>query len=218
MFASTTCPYNATPTLASPGGTSAHPHPGPFCHDCGMIECKRRHNCTVSSGNQGVRVNVNRVDFTNAIGSYLNSGNITYGTKISCWDVSEVTDMSWAFSGLDDFNEHLCWNVSSVTNMYSMFDDANAFNQDVSSWDVSSVTNMEYMFSSATAFNQDLSSWNVLSVTAMDNMFYEAIAFNQDVSLWDVLRVTDMKWMFEHAKAFNQDVSSWDVSSVTSML
>eukprot|EP00978_Attheya_sp_CCMP212_P016980 scaffold44917_cov89-Attheya_sp.AAC.2 len=229
MFESTTCPYNATPMLASPGGTSANPHPGPFCHDCAMTLCKHRHNCTVSSGNQGVPVNVNGFIFQNTIRSYLSSGNSSYGTKISCWDISEVTDMSDAFSELNDFNEPLCWNVSSVTNMDAMFNAINmltsddysevfsAFNQDISSWDVASVTSMRYMFTGATAFNQDISSWDVSSVTDMGLLFASATDFNQDVSSWDVSSVTKMNGMFYQATAFNQDISAWNVSSVTKM-
>eukprot|EP00978_Attheya_sp_CCMP212_P042849 scaffold268822_cov35-Attheya_sp.AAC.1 len=88
MFELANCPNSATPQLASPGGTSAYPHPGPFCHVC-MTECRRRHDCTVSSGNQGIPVNVKRGSFKTAIVSYLSSGSSSYGTKISCWDVSE---------------------------------------------------------------------------------------------------------------------------------
>eukprot|EP00978_Attheya_sp_CCMP212_P002970 scaffold6079_cov66-Attheya_sp.AAC.3 len=219
MFESTTCPNSATPPqLVSPGGTSANPHPGPFCHDCAMTECKHRHNCTISSGNQGVPVNVNGVDFMNVIRSYLNSGKSTYGTKISCWDVGKVTDMSFAFAELNDFNEPLCWGVSSVISMVGMFNEAEAFNQDISSWGVSSVINMQGMFATAIAFNQNISSWDVSRVTDMKGMFNEAEAFNQDISSWDVSSITNMEWMFNHASTFNQDISSWDVSTVTSMI
>eukprot|EP00978_Attheya_sp_CCMP212_P009203 scaffold21716_cov47-Attheya_sp.AAC.2 len=216
MFESTNCPNSATPQLASSGGTSNNPHPGPFCHDC-MTECRRRHDCTVASGNQGIPVNVKRGSFKTAIVSYLSSGSSSYGNKMSCWDVSKVTDMSFAFSELKDFNETLCWDVSNVMNMERMLFGASAFDQDVSSWDVSSVTNMDNMFLDATAFNQEIASWDVSSVTSMEGMFLAAKAFNQNISSWDVSSVTNMEFMFFRATAFNQEISSWDVSSITSM-
>jgi surface protein len=36
MFVGTACPAITPPTLVSQGGTSANPHPGPFCHACTM--------------------------------------------------------------------------------------------------------------------------------------------------------------------------------------
>eukprot|EP00978_Attheya_sp_CCMP212_P018093 scaffold49092_cov37-Attheya_sp.AAC.2 len=212
MFESTNCPNSATPQLASPGGT-----PGPFCHDC-MTECRRRHVCTVSSGNQGIPINDERGSFKTVIVSYLCSGSSSYGKKNSCWDVSEVIDMSFAFSELKDFIDPLCWNGSNVMNMERMFYSASAFDQDVSSWDVLSVTNMDNMFLDATAFNQEISSWDVLSVTSMQGMFVAAKASNQEISSWDVSKVTSMAAMLYGATAFNHDLSSWNVLNVTTML
>eukprot|EP00978_Attheya_sp_CCMP212_P049649 scaffold692024_cov102-Attheya_sp.AAC.1 len=60
-----------------------------FQFTCG--ECQLHHHCTVSSGNRGVPVDVNGGDFKKAIRSYLDpsTGKSTYGSKISCWDVSK---------------------------------------------------------------------------------------------------------------------------------
>eukprot|EP00978_Attheya_sp_CCMP212_P047930 scaffold450365_cov149-Attheya_sp.AAC.1 len=132
--------------------------------------CELVHNCTLASGNRGIPVNVSGVYFYNAVRSYLN-GTLIFGSKITCWDVSEVTNMTEAFDGLSTFNKPLCWDVSSVTTMHHMFYNASAFNQDLSAWDVSSVTDMHQMFNVASAFDQDLSAWDVSSVTNMKYMF-----------------------------------------------
>eukprot|EP00978_Attheya_sp_CCMP212_P010543 scaffold25571_cov61-Attheya_sp.AAC.2 len=190
----------------------ADPH---FELSCG--ECALLHDCTMSSGNRGIPVDVNGLAFQNAISSYLKRGKSIYGTKISCWDVRKVSDMSRAFEDFSTFNEPLCWDVSSVTSMIYMFSRAFIFNQDISSWDVSSVNNMDYMFKSADAFDQDILSWDVSSVTDMQDMFKSARSFNQDISSWNVSSVTSMESMFNEAFVFDQDISSWDVSSVTSM-
>ena len=78
-------------------------------------------------------------------------------------DVSEITDMCWAFSRAD-------------------------FNGDISKWDVSNVKNMSWMFKEST-FNGDISNWDVSNVTNMTEMFYES-NFNGDISSWDVSNVT----------------------------
>ena len=88
------------------------------------------------------------------------------------WDVSQVTDMSYAFHGAKSFNQNISkWDVSSVTDMRFMFNRASIFNQDLSKWDVSNVTNMGFMFYKASSFNQDLSNWGLNSFVNMYYMF-----------------------------------------------
>ncbi|KAG7342671.1 fibronectin domain containing protein [Nitzschia inconspicua] len=183
----------------------------------------------------GMPVDINGLELKQAIKEYLkNKTTSPYGSRISCWDVSQVTNMSFAFSffaedhvlydpELDDeqiksFNEALdCWDTSNVTDMRGMFQNASSFNQDIGSWDVSSVTDMSYMFDSAHAFNQDIGSWDVSSVTDMHSMFSSANSFNKDIGSWNVSSVTDMNFIFFHAYTFNQDIGLWDVSNVVNM-
>jgi surface protein len=89
---------------------------------------------------------------------------------IGDWDVSEVTDMSNLFYGLETFNEPLNdWNVSNVTNMESMFEGATSFNQPLDRWDVSNVRNMRNMFKN-TSLSQD-PNWNISPNVNTRNMF-----------------------------------------------
>ena len=87
-------------------------------------------------------------------------------------DTSKITDMSYLFRNLEDFNG------------------------DISNWDVSKVTNMKYMFFWCKSFNQDISNWDVSNVTNMRAIFFKCKSFNQDISNWNVLNVTDMRYMF----------------------
>ena len=62
-------------------------------------------------------------------------------------DVSNITDMSYLFDDMKEFNGDISgWYVSNVTNMEGMFWNCKPFNQDISKWDVSNVTNMSWMF------------------------------------------------------------------------
>ena len=121
---------------------------------------------------------------------------------ISSWDVSNVTDMSFMFSGIGlnsfvgDIND---WNVSGVANMSFMFDDNEKFNQDISNWNVQNVTNMQRMFSQANAFNQDISKWNVSKVINMESMFKRATSFNQNLNPWEVGNVIECNNFSLHA-------------------
>ena len=104
---------------------------------------------------------------------YSDGANSTYG-DISRWDTSLVTEMSYMFEDVDNFNGDISdWDVSSVTNMNNMFRHADNFNSDISDWDVSSVTDMGAIFYGAGSFNQDISNWNVSNVNDMDRMFGE---------------------------------------------
>ncbi len=142
-----------------------------------------------------------------AVNGYpANQGNYS---EMKCWDVSDITDMSYLFyfKGLDE--PIGCWNVSKITNMEGMFESATAFNQDIGNWYVRSVTNMKFMFSNAANFNQTIINWNVSKVTNMAYMFNGATKFNQTIGNWDVGKVTTMEYMFKSATKFNQDLCAW---------
>lgn len=140
-----------------------------------------------------------------------------FNGDVSSWDVSNVTDMSRMFQGVDNLPNFSSWDVSSVTNMSSMFRNVIDFNEDISLWDVSAVNDMMYMFYGAETFDGDLSLWNVSNVIYMNNMFYGASSFNGDIDSWNVSNVTTMAQMFENASSFNRDLNSWNVSNVTNM-
>ena len=88
------------------------------------------------------------------------------------------------------------WDVSQVTNMSNAFSGRVDFNADISAWDVSNVTDMTWMFIDAQLFNQPIGGWDVSSVNSMRDMFFIASSFNQPIGDWDVSNVTDMSYMF----------------------
>jgi surface protein len=172
----------------------------------------------IGNGKDVTQVNTSQItDMSDLLHTTDNPFFWDFNQDISCWDVSNVTDMSLMFSGRGDFDQDISgWNVSKVTNMKGMFSGAQSFNQDISGWDVSKVTNMMQMFYNTYAFNQDINAWDVSQVTNMLGMFNTA-SFNQDISGWDVSQVTNMEGMFYTALSFNQDISGWDVSKVANM-
>jgi surface protein len=126
------------------------------------------------------------------------------GEDISQWDTSGITDMSYMFSQVGDYNgEYLLqidisgWDTSNVTDMEAMFEAAYTFNQDLSGWDVSNVTNMRRMFIAARAFQSDLSNWDVSNVTNMDFMFAGS-DYNGDISGWNLASLESAEEMFSY--------------------
>jgi len=149
--------------------------------------------------------------------SYAFKDRTTFDQNISGWDVSNVTNMRDMFFGSFAFNQPIGdWNVSSVTVMQGMFHDATTFNQPIDAWDVSSATNLSWMFQNS-SFNQPIGSWDVSSVTNMSGMFHGATSFNQPIGNWETSNVTNMEDLFKGANSFNQDINDWNVSAVTKM-
>ena len=110
--------------------------------------------------------------------------NIQGGVAFNTW---KVTDMSYMFSGLSEFNEPLAFmNTGAVTNMEWMFYNSPKFNDGntlgIGVWDVSSVTSFANMFYNASAFRGKVNTWNVTSVTSggFDNMFDSSGLVNDD--------------------------------------
>ena len=74
--------------------------------------------------------------------------------------MSSVTNTSGMFYEAKAFNQYIGnWNTSNVTNMSYMFSGYSkltAFNQDINNWDTSSVIEMTQMFWLAAQFNQPI--------------------------------------------------------------
>ena len=83
------------------------------------------------------------------------------------WDVTLVTDMSYLFLNMKNFNAPIDqWNTSEVTNMSLMFANASSFNQPIT-MDTSKVIKMDYMFDDADAMTHPKPS-----LKAVSNFFF----------------------------------------------
>eukprot|EP00977_Amphora_coffeiformis_P005820 scaffold1224_cov136-Amphora_coffeaeformis.AAC.1 len=182
-----------------------------------------------------------------AVDQYMNKGNVssaiqaTYGPYMNMWDVGNLTDFSYLFAYMENFNQDISlWNLGQATTLEGMFIGAIRFNQPIEGWNVSSVTNMAYTFAGATSFNQFIGNWDVRNVVTMESMFgfapldnrnidsidytYDmalvyrsASKFDQFIGNWDVSSVTTMESMFHGARSFNQPLEQWNVGGVLTM-
>ena len=99
---------------------------------------------------------LDQVELFRAIDAYVENGTSSgvlelYGYPIGNWDVSQVTDFSYAFAS--DRNVKVC-----------------AFNEDIGMWNTSEAVSMSFMFAGAALFTQDISSWITNKVTNMTGM------------------------------------------------
>ena len=148
--------------------------------------------------------------------------------NIDKFDVSNVTDMSYMFSGcknLAGLSGLENWKTGNVVNMQGMFggqvkqpDYSNPYKVDgcekitslkpLSSWDTSKVTDMSYMFSGCKnlAGLSGLENWKTGSVVNMHGMFGGQVDLSGELKIDGCEKITSLKPLF-----------SWDTKNVTDM-
>jgi surface protein len=94
--------------------------------------------------------------------------------------IDSMMDGCTVFS--DSNNAVQNWNVSNVTQMTFAFEGSLSFNSDVSGWNTGSATAMNNMFQNCTSFNQDISAWNIINVTGADLMIDNTAMSNANYS------------------------------------
>ena len=158
-------------------------------------------------------------DMSNLFNQHVTKIIIPDNVDISNWDVSNVENMHYMFTGCQNLICDLSkWNVSKVEDMSNMFYYCNDLNcKGLENWDVSNVKNMEGIFSRCKDIKFDISNWDVSNVTNMSRMFYFYKNFNCDLSNWNVSKAEDMNYMFYGCEDFDCDLSNWNVSKVTNM-
>jgi len=138
-------------------------------------------------------------------------------------DTSQVTDMSYMFSGGNmssltslDLSH---FDTRNVTNMAGMFNESLVLaTLDISSFDTSNVTSMTEMFRSTALNSLDLSHFNTSNVTDMSYMFSRMVNLTSlNVSGFDTSNVTNMLHMFGDTALTNLDLSNFDTSNVEYM-
>jgi surface protein len=119
-----------------------------------------------------------------AVDTYTTSATIAKYGSIDTWNVSLVTDMSYLFYDLENFNEDLSlWDTGAVTNM------------ELSTYNLFFHTKKKVFFDhcSCSLFSNFFSSApNVSSLFQIISVLYYTKAFNSDLSTWNVDAVTDM--------------------------
>ncbi|MCL2843545.1 MAG: BspA family leucine-rich repeat surface protein, partial [Oscillospiraceae bacterium] len=146
---------------------------------------------------------------------------------LSYFDNSNVTNMSWMFSGLWALEELDLsgFDTRSVVHMDGMFMEAGLTSLDLSGFNTSSVGTMRYMFQHASSLTSlDLSGFDTRNVETMRAMFYDATGLTSlNLSSFDTRNVTDMHRMFaifSHGSESNLeslDLSSFDTQNVRDM-
>ncbi|MFC7346143.1 BspA family leucine-rich repeat surface protein [Chryseobacterium zhengzhouense] len=171
--------------------------------------------CTSLIGNATIN-NWDISEVTNLSGAFTTC--ILFDQPLGNWNTAKVQNMGAMFLMCQNFNQPIGnWNTSQVIAMDAMFNNARKFNQPIGNWNVSNVAEMEFMFSHAWAFNQPIGNWNVSGAWQMNHMFLSAKAFNQPIGNWNTSAAVTMEGMFYNASSFNQPLSSWNTTNVVNM-
>ena len=138
---------------------------------------------------------------------------------LSNFDTSQVTSMSYMFSGMSKLTSLNLSNfdTSRVTDMSNMFSGMSGLtNLNISNFNTSNVTDMSAMFRSMSNLTSiDLSNFNTSKVTDMSYMFSNMSNLTSlNLSNFDTSQVTNMSYMFGYSYNLTElDLSSFDTSN-----
>lgn len=131
--------------------------------------------------------------------------------QLNWLNVSEVTDFSNAFYGLQYNGDISKWDMSNATNINSMFMYSN-FSGDISEWNMTSVQNADFLFAYST-FNSDVSKWSMPNLKSIKYLFYNNNIFNFNISGWCPQRIRYAKNAFPEKQIFKDSIKTWNFSS-----
>lgn len=144
------------------------------------------------------------------------NGCKVFNADLRRWDVSHVKRMDGLFRNAVMFQgEHIgIWDVGEVENFSYTFSGASAFIGDLSRWDTHSATSFAYMFNASNCANTDFSDWNIEKVTSLQAMFYNAKGNIYGVTHWNTKNVSNFVNVFTNAKGMQHPIGQWDYSSL----
>ena len=143
---------------------------------------------------------------------------------VSFWDISEVTDVSYLFSGcisLKSLPDISMWNTSNITDISNLFSRLYEikFLPDISQWDTSNVISMNNTFSHCFSLLSlpDISNWNTSKVRTMIGLFSGLKSLENNFCYTN--SITDMTYQNKDNNKTNYfpDISKWNLSKVTEL-
>ena len=150
--------------------------------------------------------------------------NLTTMSGLYNLNTSNVTDMSYMFSGCASVNALNVYNfnTSNVTDMSHMFSGCASINAlNLNNFNTSNVTDMSDMFSGCTSLKTlNVNNFNTSNVTDMSYMFDSCISMSKlDLLNFNTAYVTNMECMFSRCQSISAiDLSSFNTSNVTNMM
>ncbi len=182
-------------------------------------------------------------NLTSTEGMFYMAGRSNQTLDLTMLDVSQVTNMSYAFYACNyNYIDMSNWDTSKVENFSYMFNqnrmteyDFSTFNTesatdfmqmftsshfkkiDISSWNTSNVEKMEYMFSGTPLEELNVSDIDVSNVKAFTSTFANLSKLPiLDLSTWKNAKTTTYYGMFQNSKLLTTlDLSGFDASNVT---
>ena len=155
-----------------------------ICHCYGLTSVPDLSGWTITDKCKDISYAFAGVAYQNAV---KNTSKWPESYDLSNWDVSNVTNMAYAFSNAFSLKslDLSGWNTSNVVDMNSMFRMEDSINKSqlvtvygLENFNVSNVTDMSFIFYQCRQLAVDLSSWNPTNLEKLDKAFYDTRYLN----------------------------------------
>ena len=142
--------------------------------------------------------------------------------KSSLNDIIKMISLLKNISSLKSLKDITKWDMYNITNMSYMFSGCSILISlpDISKWNISNVTNMSYLFNECCSLVSlpDISNWNTNNVIDMSYLFSECKSLKSlpDISKWDTNKVKNMNGIFENCIDLINipEISKWNISNL----
>lgn len=127
-----------------------------------------------------------------------------FNQRVNSWDMSQVINAGYCFSGTHNFDREINWDAPKLVNVENLLTNATKFNKNINIKGAK-LLNVKSMLAGAVSFNSEVNI-DTSECIYFSKMFLGAAKFNKQLIGINFSKALAIDYLFSEAKSFNQPV------------